>query len=92
MGFVIVSVLMDGYATLIDMFWSYYGIMLYFGFIRIMNVIFCPDIFLQVLVYWFLNYSAGSFILLIHGMQLVLSPLARVRKRESMVTDVSNAL
>ena len=58
MGFVIVSVLMDGYVTLIEMFWSYYGIMLYFGFISIMIMLYFAGS--AVLVE---KYSAGSFIL-----------------------------
>ena len=38
------------------------------------------------------DYEREGFILLIHGMQLVLSLLARAKKRESMIADVSNAL
>ena len=38
------------------------------------------------------DYEREGFILLIHGMQLVLSLLPRAKKRESMIADVSNAL
>ena len=63
MGFVIVSVPMDGYATLIEMFWSYYGIMLYFGFIIIMIMLYFVQIYFAGSAVLVEKYSAGSFIL-----------------------------
>ena len=63
MGFVIVRVLMDGYATLIEMFWSFYGIMLYFGFISIMIMLYFVQIYFVGSAVLVEKYSASSFIL-----------------------------
>ena len=74
---------MDGYATLIEMFWSYYGILLYFGFISIMIMLYFVQIYFAGSAVLIKKYYVGSFILLIHGMQLVLSLLARAKKKKT---------